>query len=97
MQNPVIGKLLSQIESDKNDKTIQKQIEGAPSIKDLTVAERLECLKQFNNNNNDDDDVPPALPPTPCLLHHLLMTHYCQSMMKKAILKLKIRYKISSW
>ena len=50
---------------------LQKQLENAPSIKDLQIPEKLERLKQFNNNNdnndnNDDDDnddasfVPPS-------------------------------------
>ena len=50
-QNPVIGKLLSQIQTDKNNKLLQKQLENALSIKDLQIAEKLERLKQFNNNN----------------------------------------------
>ena len=71
-QNPVIGKLLSQIQSEKNDKAIRKQIEGALSIKDLTTVKRLERLKQFSNNNNNksngnDNDIPPAPSPASCL------------------------------
>ena len=67
-QNPVIGKLLSQIQTDKNDKALQKQLEKAPSIKDLKIAEKLEHLKQFNNDNNnndddDDNDDAPFIPP----------------------------------
>ena len=64
-QNPVIGKLLSQIQTDKNDKALQKQLEKAPSFKDLKIAEKLEHVKQFNNNNNDDDDNDdaPFIPP----------------------------------
>ena len=65
-QNPAIGKLLSQIQTDKNNKALQKQLENAPSIKDLQITEKLECLKQFNDNNNDDadnDDAPFVSPP----------------------------------
>ena len=64
-QNPVIGKLLSKIQTDKNDKALQKQLEKAPSFKDLKIAEKLEHVKQFNNNNNDDDDNDdaPFIPP----------------------------------
>ena len=63
-QNPVIGKLLSQIQTDKNDKALQKQLEKAPSFKDLKIAEKLEHVKQFNNNNDDDDnDDAPFIPP----------------------------------
>ena len=65
-QNPVTGKLLSQIQTDKNNKALQKQLENAPSIKDLQITEKLECLKQFNDNNNDDadnDDAPFVSPP----------------------------------
>ena len=47
----------------------QKQLENAPSIKDLQIAEKLERLKQFNNNNNDnndddDNDDAPFVPPS---------------------------------
>ena len=47
---------------------MQKQLENAPSIKDLQITEKLECLKQFNNNNNnndddDNDDAPFVSPP----------------------------------
>ena len=65
--NPVIGKSLSQIQTDKNKKALQKQLENAPLIKDLQIAEKLERLKQLNNNdnndNNDNDDVPFVPPP----------------------------------
>ena len=65
MQNPVIGTLLTQKQSGKrNEKAIAKKLRGAPSIKDLNIAERLERLKQYNrgNNNDDDDDPPPSTP-----------------------------------
>ena len=55
-QTPVTGKLLSQVQTDKNDKALQKQLENAPSIKDLQIAERLERLKQFNNNNENNNN-----------------------------------------
>ena len=74
-QNLVIGKLLPQIQTGKNDKALQKQLENAPSIKDLEITEKLELLKQFNNNNNNEDDnddasfvPPPRLPSPPFLL-----------------------------
>ena len=35
---------------------LQKQLENAPSIKDLQITEKSERLKQFNNNNNDNND-----------------------------------------
>ena len=35
---------------------MQKQLENAPSIKDLQIAEKLELLKQFSNNNNNDNN-----------------------------------------
>ena len=38
------------------EKTIEKQLRGAPTIKDLKIAERLERLKQYNRRNNNDDD-----------------------------------------
>ena len=51
---------------------LQKQLENAPSIKDLQITEKLESLKEFNNNNddnnnnNDDDDNgnAPFVPPS---------------------------------
>ena len=67
-QNPIIGTLLTQIQSEKTkcDKAIENQLKGAPSIKDLGIAEQLERFKQYNkrnNNDKDDDDTPP--PPAP--------------------------------
>ena len=67
-QNPIIGTLLTQIQSGKtNEKVTERQLKGAPSIKDLNIAVQLERLKQFNrkndnDDNDDDDDSPP--PPT---------------------------------
>ena len=71
-QNPVIGKLLSQIQTDKNNKALQKQLENAPLIKDLQIAEKLERLTQLNNidnNDNNDDDAPFVPPPQLPSLH----------------------------
>ena len=41
-QNPIIGTLLSQIKLSKlnNEKQIKKQLETAPSIKDLKITEQ---------------------------------------------------------
>ena len=80
-QNPIIGTLLTQIQSGKtkNEKVIEKQLKDAPSIKDLQIAERLRGLQKSNRkNNNDDDDndnndppptspllPPPYFPPSP--------------------------------
>ena len=52
--NPIIGTLLTQIESgkSKNEKAIENQLKGAPSIKDLMIAERLERLREGNRKNN---------------------------------------------
>ena len=48
-QKPIIGTLLAQIQSGKtNEKTTERQLKGAPSIKDLNIAEQLERLKQFD-------------------------------------------------
>ena len=69
-QNPIIGTLLIQIQSrkTKTEKAIENQLKGAPSIKGLQIAERLEHSKQNNKRNNngdkdDDNDTPP--PPAP--------------------------------
>ena len=72
-QNPIIGTLLTQIESEKSktEKAVDNQLEGAPSIKDLMIAERLEQLRESNRKNiNDNDDnandnpPPPSAPPS---------------------------------
>ena len=56
-QNPIIGTLLTQIQLGKtNEKAIENQLKGAPSIKYLQVAELLERLNQSNRKNKDDDD-----------------------------------------
>ena len=78
-QNPIIGTLLTQMQSGKtNEKAIEKQLRGALSIKDLKIAEQLECLKQYNRRNNnddhaddDDDDSPPPPPIFDPLLYYL--------------------------
>ena len=78
-QNPIIGSLLTQIQSGKTKtgKAIENQLKGAPSIKDLQIAEWLEHLKQYNKRNNNDnnyDDNTPLLPAPPIfdpLLHYL--------------------------
>ena len=64
-QMTIIGTLLRQIPSGKtkSEEAIENQLKGAPSIKDLEIAERLERLKQYNKrNNNDDNDDNDALP-----------------------------------
>ena len=74
IQNRIIGALLTQIESGetKNEKAIENQLKGVPSIKDLMIAEQLEQLRESNrkNNNNDDDndDDNPPLPSAPPFL-----------------------------
>ena len=61
-QNPITGMLLTKIQSGKIkiEKAIENLLKEAPSIKDLQIAEQLECLKQYkkrnNNDDNDDDD-----------------------------------------
>ena len=61
-QNPITGMLLTKIQSGKIKigKAIENLLKEAPSIKDLQIAEQLECLKQYkkrnNNDDNDDDD-----------------------------------------
>ena len=49
-QNPIIGELLPQIEAGKLNqvKQIKKQLETAPSTKDLKFAEQLKGLRYFN-------------------------------------------------
>ena len=76
-QNPIIGTLLSQIQCGKtNEKAIERQLKGAPSVNDLNITERLERLKQFNRKNNDDDDdddddsLPPPTPNFDTLLYY---------------------------
>ena len=56
MQNPIIITLLTEIQSGKakTEKAIENQLKGAPSIKDLQIAQRLERLKQYSKRNNND-------------------------------------------
>ena len=90
-QNPVISLQLAQIEIGKKqkEKEIKKQLATARSMKDLTIAERLQQLSQCNRNRlldgsggNDDDDgngrpPPPAqqqlLPPPYDFPHSFLI------------------------
>ena len=80
MKNSIIGTLVTQVQSGitKSKKTIDSQLKGAPSIKDLQILERLEHLKQNNKRNNsddnddDDDDTPPPSAPIFDLLPHYL-------------------------
>ena len=57
-QNFIIGTLLTQFKSSKlnNEKQITEQLEAAPSIKDLKIAEQLKRLRDFNQKWGDDDD-----------------------------------------
>ena len=74
-QNLIIGRLLTQTESGKLNQ-IKKQLETAPSIKDLKIAEQSKVLRDFiqrkiddydNDDDNDDNDGnghrPPRTPP----------------------------------
>ena len=81
-QNPIIGMLLTQIQSGKTkiEKAIENQLKAALSIKDLQIAERLKHLKQhskgnYNDDNDDDDDdddtAPPPAPPSACIFDPL--------------------------
>ena len=76
VQNPIIGLLPAQVSN--NEKAIFEQIKKAPSIKGVTISERLKKFKKFNNKNNndndgndddddDDDDVNGELPRLPTL------------------------------
>ena len=49
-QNHIIGSFLTQIQSGKanTENAIENQLNCAPSIKDLQIAEQLEHLKQYN-------------------------------------------------
>ena len=49
-QNPIIGTLLTQIESRKwkDEKSIENELRGAPPIKDLQIVKRLEQLRESN-------------------------------------------------
>ena len=82
-QNPIISRLLIEIQSGKtkSEKAIENQLKGAPSIKDLQIAEQLERLKQYNKSNNnddnddgDDDAPPPPAPPSASIFD--VLPHY---------------------
>ena len=82
-QNPIISRLLIEIQSGrtKSEKAIENQLKGAPSIKDLQIAEQLERLKQYNKSNNnddnddgDDDTPPPPAPPSASIFD--VLPHY---------------------
>ena len=56
-QNPVIGSLLTQIESGKlTDKKVDEYHNKIPAVKDLEMAEKVKQLKDLNKKNGDDDD-----------------------------------------
>ena len=64
VQNPIIGSLVAQVQENKtNEKAILNQIIGAPTTKDIDLAEHLAKLRSEKNNNN----FPPFLPPSPPL------------------------------
>ena len=79
VQNLIIGSLVAQVQENKtNEKATLNQISGAPSTKDIELAEHLAKLrgekKNDNNNNensnNNGNNFPPFLcslpqPPTP--------------------------------
>ena len=50
-----------------NEMAILNQLSGAPSTKDIELAERLAELRSENinnnNNNNNNNNLPPFLPP----------------------------------
>ena len=65
MQEPIIGSLVAQVqENQTNEKAILNQISGAPTTKDIELAECLAKLRGENNNNNNNN-FPPFLPPLP--------------------------------
>ena len=56
-QNPVIGSLLTQIESGKlTDKKVDEYHNKIPAVKDLEMAEKVKQLKDLNKKNGDDDE-----------------------------------------
>ena len=64
VQEPIIGSLVAQVqENQTNEKAILNQISGAPTTKDIELAECLAKLRGENNNNNTN--FPPFLPPPP--------------------------------
>lgn len=79
-QNPIIGSLLSEIESVKfKDSEIKKFLRKAPDIKDVETKKKLDKLncfndaRQFNNSDSDNGDnndnvesgIPSSFPPRP--------------------------------
>ena len=66
MQNPIIGSLVAQVQENKtNERAILNQISGAPSTKDIELAEGLAKLRGEKKNDNNIDHFPPFLPPLP--------------------------------
>ena len=74
VQNSIIGSLVAQVHENKtNEKAILNQLSGAPSTKDIELAERLAKLRgetnnnnnNNNNNDNNDNNFSPFLPPLP--------------------------------
>ena len=68
MQNSIISTLLTQIQSGKTrtEKAIENQLKAAWTIRDLQIANKLKCLKQYKkrndgyyDNNDDDNTLPP--------------------------------------
>ena len=71
-QNPIIGILLSKIESGKlTNKSVKKCLNKTPNPKDIELNQKLQRLKAFNNNlsrvNDSDDDNDGGLPPPPSM------------------------------
>ena len=76
MQNPVVGSPIAQVQENKaKERVYLKQLNQAPSIRDIDIGRRLQELKDFNegrvgdnrnnDDNNDNEDGPPGIPPTP--------------------------------
>ena len=57
VQNPVVGLLITQVaDNKKKEKEILRELDQAPSIKDLDIEKRFRDLKNFNEGRNNDDD-----------------------------------------
>ena len=54
VQNSITGLLAAQV--SHKEKAIFEQIKKTPSMKGVTIAERLGKFKKFNNKNNNDND-----------------------------------------
>ena len=71
VQNPILGSLVAQAQENKtNQKAILNQLIGAPSTKDIELANHLAKLRGETNNNDNNNNFPPfvsplPLPPTP--------------------------------